>query len=319
MNELIAAFGQYLEVHRDLSPHTSEAYLRDVSQFTDFCARHGLCRSGDEVDLTLADRRHLRMFLAELTGAASKTTIARKLASLRAFYRFCRKTGRVQVNPALQVRAPSRDRRLAGSLSVEDAVRLVQTSGTKGTLGKLRDLAVLEMYYSTGCRVSELAVAKVGDVDTESGTLRVHGKGNKERLVAVGEPAGRALDLYVAATTEARLKRHGAVNASPLFLGNKAAPLSVRTIQNIVSRARLAAGIDAKVTPHTLRHSFATHLLDSGADLRMIQEMLGHESLSTTQMYTHVTVDRLLEVYENAHPRGKRKRKTTAKKKDETA
>ncbi len=314
MDELLAAFAENLEVHRDLSKHTTAAYLCDLRQFVSFCERHELCVQDGRVDITLARKQELRLFLAELTGAASKATIGRKLASLRAFYQFCRKRGLMDTNPATLVQAPKKDRALAHSLSVEDAGRLVETTTAKNPEAQLRDYAVLEMYYSTGCRLGELVAARVGDWEKETGTLRVHGKGNKERIVAVGKKAARALEVYVIATMAKRIDKYDHVEASPLFVGNRSRPLSVRTIQNIVRRAKLAAGIGAKVTPHTLRHSFATHLLNSGADLRMIQELLGHESLSTTQIYTHVNVDKLLEVYEKAHPRGRRKTKRQPEK-----
>ncbi|MDP8224752.1 MAG: tyrosine recombinase XerC [Candidatus Lernaella stagnicola] len=314
MDELLTAFAENLEVHRDLSKHTREAYLRDVRQFVDFCLRHEFCLKDGKVDLLRTEKRHLRLFLAELTGGSSKATIGRKLASLRAFFRFCRKRGLIEGNPARLVRAPKKDRTLAHGVSVEDAGRMMGAITSTKVETLLRDHAVLETYYSTGCRVSELVAAVVDDWDKETGTLRVHGKGSKERIVAMGAYATAALDRYVAATRAPRVKTYGIVEKSPLFLGIKARALSVRTVQNIVRRAKIAAGVDGKVTPHSLRHSFATHLLNSGADLRMIQEMLGHESLSTTQVYTHVDVDKLLEVYEKAHPRGRRKRETSSEK-----
>lgn len=309
MPDLLDDFARHLALERNLSALTVTHYRRDLEQFRDFCRRHEICRNGEEIDLTKAGKLELRAFLAELTGASAKTTIERKLASLRAFYTFCRKRGLLTVNPARQVRAPRRDKRLARSLSVEEAGRLVEARVEKDPLNQARDRAILELYYSTGCRLRELAQARLRDWEKEIGTLRVRGKGRKDRLVSVGAAATRALDDYVAATAAARLGRYGALEDSPLFLGRRAAPLAARTIENIVARARLAAGLGTRVTPHTLRHSFATHLLESGANLREVQEMLGHESLSTTQRYTHVTVDRLLTVYEKAHPRGKRRRR----------
>jgi integrase/recombinase XerC len=306
LRELIAEFVRRLSVERNLSERTVEAYRRDVEQFAAFCRERRLRLVDGEPDLLQATKQDVRGFLATLTGAAAKTTISRKLASLRAFYRFCRKRGLTDANPAAQVRAPKRDRTLARALGVEEAARLVTASGYADPAKQARDHAVLELYYSTGCRVSELAGAKVGDWEREIGTLRVRGKGRKERLVSVGKQAETALAAYVDATRAERLARYSRIEDSPLFLGRQAAPLTVRTIQNLVGRARLAGGVATKATPHTLRHSFATHLLESGANLREVQEMLGHESLSTTQRYTHVTVDRLLAVYEKAHPRGRR-------------
>lgn len=307
MSPLLEDFGRHLRSERNLADHTVKAYLCDLEQFIAFCRDNELCRRAEQVDPTLAGKEEIRWFLASLAGGA-KTTTARKLASLRAFFTFCRKRGLATVNPAAQIRAPRKERRLAAGLSVEDAGRLVESSGFDDPLLLLRDRAILEMYYSTGCRVGELAGAKIGDWEREVGTLRVHGKGRKERIVSVGRRAAEAMEEYLAATMTERLARYERPEASPFFLGRQAEPLSVRWIQEIVKRARLAAGIGAKVSPHTLRHSFATHLLESGANLREIQEMLGHESLSTTQVYTHAAVDRLLEVYEKSHPRGKRRK-----------
>jgi integrase/recombinase XerC len=312
--ELIAEFGRHLSSERNFSGLTAEAYLRDLGQFAAFCREHGVCLREGEVDLTLAGKFEVQAFLAARTSASAKATIERKLASLRAFYLFCRKRGLVAVNPASQVRSPRKDTLLARVLSPDDAARLVMAATSRNPARLLRDHAVLEAYYSTGCRVSELATAKVGDWEQEIGTLRVRGKGRKDRLVGVGSFAAAALASYIAATLGERTKRYGVPEKSPLFLGRHAAPLSVRAIQMLVARARLAAGIGVKATPHTLRHSFATHVLESGANLREVQEMLGHENLGTTQRYTHVTVDHLLDVYEKAHPRGKRKKAAADKK-----
>jgi integrase/recombinase XerC len=312
--DLIDDFARHLAHERNLADNTVEHYVRDVRQFAAFCGEKKVCQRKGETDLTLASKVEIRAFLAALTGAASKATIERKLASLRAYYQFCGKRGLTTTNPATLVHSPKKDRRLPSVLSVEDAARLMEAVSQKDPQKLLRDRALLELYYSTGCRVSELVQAKVGDWEQEIGTIRVHGKGRKERLVNVGAKAAAALTEYLESTRAERLARYGNENASPLFLGRRAAPLAVRTIQLLVTRARLAAGVTTRATPHTLRHSFATHLLESGANLREVQEMLGHESLSTTQRYTHVTVDRLLSVYEKAHPRSKRRGSSPARK-----
>ena len=306
--ELLDAFQVHLSLERNMSPKTVRFYLLDVRQFADFCLEHGVCKGENGPDLLKAGKTELRAFLASLSGTSAKTTMERKLASLRALYTFCRKRGWSNVNPARLVRSPKKDKTLAVNLPVEEAQRLVESPKDKDPLRIARDRAVLELYYSTGCRLSELAAAKVGDWEQEIGTIRVHGKGRKDRLVGVGRPAARALSDYIAATLSLRIGKYGTVEQSPLFLGRRAASLNVRTIENIVHRAQLQAGISQHVSPHTLRHSFATHLLESGANLREVQELLGHESLSTTQQYTHVTVDRLLEVYDKAHPRSRKHR-----------
>jgi len=303
---VVGAFREHLRFERNLSPRSVEAYLRDIEQFFAFCREHKVCLRDGRVEPAVVTKLELRAFLASLTGDSAKSTIARKLASLRAFFKFLRRRGLVEANPTAQVRSPKKEKRLAATLSVSEAAALIETQADNDPGHALRDRAVLEMYYSTGCRVSELAAATVGDWEREMGTIRVHGKGRKERLVGVGAKAAAAMSAYIEATRTQRRQTYDLVDSSPLFLGNQNKRLSVRTIQNIVGRARLAAGIGHKTTPHTLRHSFATHLLESGANLREVQEMLGHESLSTTQQYTHVTADRLLAVYEKAHPRGRR-------------
>lgn len=307
-DELVKLFCEHLAQERNLSPRTVAAYERDVRQFVGFCTEQELCQREQQVDLRLAGKLEIRAFLASLLRTAGKATLERKLSSLRAFYHFCRRRGFVESNPARQVRSPKKDKRLAAVLSVEDAAMLIESHHNDDQEKNLRDRAVLELYYSTGCRVSELAAAKIGDWEREVGTLRITGKGRKERLVIVGEHAAKAMSDYLTATMGVRTMHHGRVENSPLFLGRQGKALSVRTIQNIVRRARLAAGLGQDVTPHTLRHSFATHLLESGANLREVQELLGHESLSTTQRYTHVTADRLLEIHEKAHPRGRKKK-----------
>ncbi len=311
--ELLASFRDHLELERNLAARTVVAYLTDVRQFAAFCADHGLCRSGDQVDLLRTGKLELRGFLASLAGTGGKATVERKLAALRSFFHFCRKRKWIESNPARLVRAPKKDKRLANALSVEDAARLVEAPRHEDPLRTLRDRAVLELYYSTGCRVGELAAAKVGDWEREVGTMRIRGKGRKQRLVSVGSRATAALDEYVTATAGLRAAAHGLVENSPLFLGRHGRPLAVRTIQQLVRAAQLAAGLGQRVTPHTLRHSFATHLLESGANLREVQEMLGHESLSTTQRYTHVTADYVLSQYEKAHPRGRRSKTHTTR------
>jgi len=306
--KLVDAFREHMRFERNLSPRSVDAYLRDIEQFFAFCREHEVCVRDGMIDPALVTKLELRAFLASLTGDKAKATIARKLASLRAFFKFLRRRGLIEANPATQVRSPKKEKRLAATLTVAEASALVEARVDDNPVHVLRDRAVLEMYYSTGCRVSELAAATVGDWEREIGTIHVHGKGNKDRLVGVGAKAAEAMAAYIDATRAERRQTYDLVDDSPLFLGNQNKPLSVRTIQKIVGRARLAAGIGHKASPHTLRHSFATHLLESGANLREVQEMLGHESLSTTQQYTHVTADRLLAVYEKAHPRGRRAR-----------
>jgi integrase/recombinase XerC len=221
----------------------------------------------------------------------------RKLAAVRTLYRYLWRDGAIPASPAEGVSTPKQDKPLPRALSVDAAAAVVDTPRGTGARA-LRDRAVLEVFYSTGARLSELAGLNAGDIDWEAGVVRLFGKGRKERIVPIGSKALAALSAYQAAG--------GARHSGALFIGESGRRLSTRTLARIVAAAGRAAG-EPETSPHTLRHSFATHLLEGGADLRAIQEMLGHASLATTQRYTHLTVDHLMKVYDAAHPRARRK------------
>jgi integrase/recombinase XerC len=296
----VAAFLRHLDVEKQASPHTIRAYRRDIDQWVRFLLElEGPDTAAPPpavVGRTVAGAtaRDVRAWLAALHGhGLDPVSIGRKLAAVRSLYRFLARRGVVERNPARQVRAPRPTRKLVSFLPAEEAAAVMDARGTSGA-ARARDAAVLEMLYATGLRVSELAGLDVDAVDREARTVRVLGKGGKERIVPYGAPAARALDAYLGRRADGR---------GPVFVNPRGGRLTVRSIHAIVRRAARAAGITRRASPHTLRHTFATHLLDAGADLRAVQELLGHASISTTQIYTHTSVERLKQVYEKAHPR----------------
>lgn len=287
MTDPLAAFLRHLAAEKQVSPHTLRSYRSDLLQF---CAFLGAEAPDD--GLRAADARLLRAYLASLySRGLDPASIGRKLAAVRSWFRFLVRRGVLDGNPAADVRGPRLGRKLVSFLPIDEMAELMETRNVTD-----RDRAVLELLYATGLRVSELAGLDLDDVDREERTVRVLGKGRKERIVPYGVGAAIAL--------EAHLARRGPT-AGPLFLNARGRRLGVRSLFTIVrSRAR-GAGITRPVSPHTLRHTFATHLLDAGADLRMIQELLGHSRLSTTQRYTHVGSEQLMRVYDAAHPRAR--------------
>lgn len=305
MEDPIRAVLSVLASERGVSPETLRAYRSDLRQYAAFLAEgEGLPpdapASAIARRLLSAGHLDIRGFLAALKARGDKkSTMARKLAAVRTFYRSLWRDGRIPANPARAVATPKQDKPLPRVLSVDTAKALVE-SPTGRTRDAARARAVLETFYSTGARLAELTALNVGDIDREAGVVRLWGKGRKERIVPIGSRALAAIDAYQA------MRRDGASGA--LFVGATGLRLSSRTIARIVKTgAREAGAPDAG--PHTLRHSFATHLLEGGADLRAIQEMLGHASLGTTQRYTHLTADHLMKVYDEAHPRAKVARK----------
>ncbi len=288
MTDLVETFLQYLTVERGASAHTLRSYRTDFEQFTAFLARRGVKRLAD------VDSRTIRAYLSWLyTQRLSRTTLARKLAVLRSGFRFLARRGLVPRNPAREVGSPRLPQRLPSFLPVDEAWGLLESPAPDTIRGK-RDRAILELLYATGLRVGELCGLDRADLDRFQGTVRVLGKGNKERIVPVGDQALRVLDAYLAVRP---------AGDGPLFQNLRGGRLTVRSIHRIVTARARGAGIARPVSPHTLRHTFATHMLDQGADLRLVQDLLGHSRLSTTQRYTHVSADRLMKVYDAAHPR----------------
>ncbi len=287
--DAVTAFEEHLRAERQASPHTRRAYLTDVRQFLATAAVARL------TDLTPDTVRH---WLRTLDGTAGRASVARKLAAVRSFCRLCARSGRLARDPTTGIATPKVRRSLPTHLSLDDVDRLLAVPHGD-TLRGLRDRAIFELLYSSGLRVSELTGLDWTHLDGESGAVRVLGKGRKERIVPVGRPALQALESYRTACLHAGLDaRRGAV-----FRNARGGRLTSRSVDRLMGPYVAASGSPAKATPHALRHTFATHMLGAGADLRAIQELLGHASLSTTQRYTHVDLRRLMDAYDRAHPR----------------
>lgn len=292
---MLYPFLDHLAYARGRSPETLRAYRADVEDFFSFIEENW-------PDLGPSDLNHLhlRIYLGELAKRGlKKSSIARRLSALRTFFRWLKREGLIGSNPARAVATPKYSKALPRFLTEEEAVRLVEGPKEEDLLG-LRNRALFELLYSTGIRVGELVRLKIRDVDFAQGLLKVMGKGGKERLVPLGDTAKRALEAYL------RQREKAGQRAEALFLNRWGRPLSARWVEMLLKTYALKEGIRRPVTPHVLRHTFATHLLERGADLRAIQEMLGHVRLSTTQRYTHITPLRLMEVYDHAHPRAKK-------------
>ena len=289
MQRYIDKFINYLRVERNASDHTIINYKVDLEMFKAFL--------GDR-DLGTVDHLALRRFLAEMrTKNYAKRTVARKLASLRSLFRFLYREGLIKKNPITAISTPKLDKKLPVFLDVDKVAKLLQCPPDDNVAG-LRDRALLETLYSTGIRVSELVGLDVDDVDFISGVIKVLGKGKKERIVPIGEPALKAVRKYIDKRQEEKVRDKDAI-----FLNRSGRRLTDRSVRRVINKHIRTCSILEKISPHSLRHSFATHLLDRGADLRSVQELLGHMNLSTTQIYTHVTMERLKTVYDKAHPR----------------
>ncbi len=298
MEEALAEFLRHLALEKNASAHTVKSYREDLTQALDFFRQRLASQAPGPDRLTT---RLLRAYLAWLHEQGyAKTTVARRLAAVRSWCRFLCRQGTLEANPADGLRGPRQNRNLPHFLTEDDLARLLQTPPADTPLG-LRDRAILETLYSAGLRVSELTGLDLGDVDTDSGLVTVRGKGKRERIALLGPQALEALGHWLACRqTLARPRSKDAV-----FLNKNGTRLTARSVGRLLEKYLALAGLDPETSPHTLRHSFATHLLDRGADIRSVQELLGHRSLGTTQIYTHVTTTRLHDSYQRAHPRAK--------------
>lgn len=299
MKPLIDQFLRHLSIERNLSAHTIVAYNRDLLQFYDFL--QGSFHAQPDADqLKRVDVQLLRRYLAKRHQLNRRTTIGRKLAAIRTFLRYLVREGVLLTSAADALSTPSAEKYLPRVLSVDEVFRLLDQSPQKNGLLFLRDKAAYELLYSCGLRVAELTALNLSSIDLHQGLVRVIGKGSKERAVPVGSAAIVALQAYLAA-------RDPLDAEAPLLLNARGGRLTPRSIQRLMKKYLLLAGLPTDASPHALRHSFATHLLDGGADLRAIQELLGHASLSTTQKYTQVSLSHLTQVYDAAHPRSRKK------------
>jgi len=310
VKELIASFIASLSTEKGYADNTCRAYQRDLQAFCTYVEQINSGGTSQEEDAPVLmlgdiDALSVRGYLGHLHKRKQKSTIGRKLSAIRSFFRYAARLGYTGANPTEMVLTPKHNRAIPTYLAVDDMFRLLDAIKTD-TLFGLRNRAMFEVLYSSGVRISELAGLSMDDIDFNDRSIRVMGKGSKERIVPVGRKALAALRAYrqeLAADNGKNRMAEGAKTDDPAFLNKNRGRLSARSIARILEKASRECGIPVPVSPHAFRHSFATHMLDSGADLRVVQELLGHKSLSTTQKYTHVSIDRLMEAYDKAHPR----------------
>lgn len=301
MEQLVDQFLEHLRYERNVSAHTLRNYRSDLEQFLSYLSS-GSTRPYPE--LTEIDHLTVREWMGALhSDSKKKSSVARKLAALRTFFQFLVREELIELNPAKLVSTPRLEKKLPKHLSIEDSIKFIETPDQETDMGK-RDRAILELLYATGVRVAELTSLNLGDIDLKERLLRVTGKRRKERIVPFGEPALAALQSYL--EVRERFLAKAPISKRDLFavfLNYQGTRITTRSVGRMVEKyIRICAGMH-DISPHALRHSFATHLLDSGADLRDIQELLGHARLSTTQIYTHVSMEKLIEVYDKAHPK----------------
>ena len=304
LTNLTVSFIDYLRSQKGYSDHTVKNYQVDLEHFLNFLADKEKSAGKKETAPALEsiDFLVIREYLGRLYGRYKRTTIARKLSAIRSFFYYLERKGLIRSNPAADISSPKRGKYIPTHLPVDEMFRLLEGPDRAKPLG-LRDLAILEMLYSCGIRVSELSGLNLSSIDFDQRLVKVVGKGNKERIVPFGKKALRAIEEYIEATRPLRKKAQKDPQDAPLFINFRGGRLTTRSIGRIVKKYATQCGLMTEITPHSLRHTFATHLLDGGADLRSVQELLGHASLSTTQKYTHVSLEKLMEVYDKAHPR----------------
>ncbi|MHC4530875.1 MAG: tyrosine recombinase XerC [Planctomycetota bacterium] len=319
---IVEEFLNYLKFEKRFSEHTAKCYGTDLVQFSEFLLDRSGGGGGETVSMSggtvvsvatqpkvkkdqmllAVDVNSVRGYMAVLNEKQySKATIARKLATLRSFYKFLVKRGQIETNPVVSVRTPKQEKKLPHFLEYEEVKRLLETPPLDNWLGA-RDRAILETLYSTGIRVSELVALNMDDIDFLGEVVHVRGKGKKERITPIGTSALQVIQHYMEFRNR-RSQSNPKFDSKVLFVNKHGRRLSTRSVRRKMDKYLKMAGLDPSISPHTLRHSFATHMLNNGADLRSVQELLGHQSLSTTQIYTHVTTKKLKETYQNAHPR----------------
>ncbi|MBI3757262.1 MAG: tyrosine recombinase XerC [Deltaproteobacteria bacterium] len=305
LHALVERYHTFLRIEKNVSSHTLRNYLSDLRQFFAFLEKPPGQTQAQPVAVDAIDHYRIHVFLSLLHREHKKSSIARKLAAMKSFFRFLIREGVLTRDPTLHVGSPKQEQTLPTHLTIDDMFRLLEVPPSHTPTG-LRDRAMLEVLYSSGLRVSELVALNWGEIDATLEVVRVRGKGNKERIVPIGSKALAALDRYRAQIPGlVAPQNQGAFTAAanpPVFLNSRGGRITTRSVARLVAAYARECGIALPTSPHALRHSFATHLLDAGADLRAIQELLGHASLSTTQRYTHVNLDRLMQVYDKAHP-----------------
>ncbi|MEE8298653.1 MAG: site-specific tyrosine recombinase/integron integrase [Thermodesulfobacteriota bacterium] len=297
MDKYLSSFEDFLSSERNYSKHTLKAYIADIKEFGLVLKDMGLISADNgEIDFAHMDETPIRTFISRLYGKNKRVSISRKLASIRTFFEFLIRNGTIKSNSAKLVPTPKGEKRLPTFLTVDEVVKLVETPGSENVY-ESRDRAILELLYSCGLRVSELVGINLNNLDLISMSVKVLGKGNKERMVPLGSKASTAIKTYISQRLDLKPED------DYLFVNSRGGRLSTRSIDRIIKKYAAISGIPKNISPHVLRHTFATHLLGGGADLRAIQEMLGHKSLSTTQRYTHISIEKIMEIYDKTHPR----------------
>jgi len=307
LKKLIEEFKKYLIGEKDASPNTVSAYLNDLTQFEAFLLETGHACNNSEIQIDQVDRLALRSFMSRLYEKSnSGTSMGRKLSTLSSFFKFLCREGYIKTNVAKTIPVPKKINKLPSHLSVDEVFRLLELPKPESFPGT-RDRAILEIFYGTGIRVSELVGLSPDDLKLEQRNVKVLGKGKKERILPLGKQSTEILKSYLQFRTKYIKNKKVEPAPSALFLNQRGQSISVRGVRKIISQYIRTNNFPENISPHSLRHTFATHMLEAGADLRAIQEMLGHASLSTTQKYTHLTIDQLTETYDKAHPRARKK------------
>jgi integrase/recombinase XerC len=306
LRDQISLFVRRLDEQKHYSAHTIRSYRSDLLAFADFLEEKWSSDAERPSKVVARDVSFgiIREYLGTLFKKYTRKTTARKLSAVRSFFLFLERYGMLELNPAADILVPKLEKSIPTYLPIDQAFGLLSVPEPKSLLG-LRDLAILEVLYSCGIRVSELQSLNISNLDFSERLLRVIGKGDKERIVPIGRSALRAVRDYLDRSVNIRRQKSHHAFHGPLFLNFRGGRLTARSIARIVKKYARESGIPFGVSPHSIRHTFATHLLDGGADLRSVQELLGHASLATTQKYTHVSLDRLMDVYDNAHPRSR--------------
>jgi tyrosine recombinase XerC len=304
MKRLIEKYLKYLQVERNASPHTITSYENDLTSFLEFLSRQ-FETDIEDIDISGVNRLTIRLWLGELSDEGlAKSSISRKVAALRSFFKYAFKRGHIEKNPAHLLVVPKKEKTLPKTVTPEDLHRMLDNVDTDTPKG-LQDRAILEVFYGTGIRVSELVGLDLSDVDLKSGQITVQGKGNKQRIIPLGKTAIDILSTFIKQRTELYGKRTDTDAKKAMFLAASGHRIYARAVRYMVEKYLKKESEVTQKSPHVLRHSFATHMLNNGADIRLIKEFLGHANLAATQVYTHTSVDRLKNVYEQAHPRAK--------------
>lgn len=302
MKETIATYLRYLKIERNASEHTLASYQNDLRQLLDFTARQ-FETEPEEVNISHIDRLTIRLWMGELTeDGFARNSIARKVACVRSFFKYCFKRGHIEKNPAHLLIVPRKEKRLPKTVHLEEINRMMDLACGDDP-HTIQEKAILELFYSTGIRLSELTSINLSDINNELKQITVTGKGNKQRTVPIGQKAFEALRSHLKKRLQLGPDKNNPDAQKALFIAPRGARINARKVQRIIKKYLLKVSEVTQKSPHTLRHSFATHMLDSGADIRMIKEFLGHANLASTQVYTHTSVERLQKIYSKAHPR----------------